>query len=82
MHLAAAVRTTVVAVFSGRELPGVWFPFDQEQNVFYPTVACDGCRIDECLGRRIPCILSIEPSDVAQYVLEQLATAPLRVAGT
>jgi ADP-heptose:LPS heptosyltransferase len=74
MHLAAAMGTTTVAIFSGREPPGVWFPFAQEQNVFFPRVPCDGCRVDECLGRRTPCILTIRPSDVARCVVDNLAS--------
>ena len=36
MHLAAAVGTPCVVVFSKRNRPGEWFPFGDHHRVFYP----------------------------------------------
>lgn len=37
MHLAAAVGTQCVAVFSRRNPPGNWFPFGSGHKILYPT---------------------------------------------
>lgn len=37
MHLAAAVRTPVVAVFSRRIKPGIWFPYGPGHIPLYPA---------------------------------------------
>jgi heptosyltransferase III len=36
MHLAAAVGTPLVAIFSRLNLPGIWFPFARQAKVLYP----------------------------------------------
>lgn len=36
MHLAAAVGTRCIAVFSKKNRPGEWFPFGSEHKIFYP----------------------------------------------
>jgi heptosyltransferase III len=82
MHLAAAVGTTTIAVFSAREMPGIWFPFGQEDKVFYRSVPCRGCRLDECIEYQKRCIEQIEPADVAGRALAQLVTQPNRLPGT
>jgi ADP-heptose:LPS heptosyltransferase len=81
MHLAAAVGTTTIAVFSAREMPGVWFPFGQEHNVFYRNVPCRDCRLDECVQYQKRCIREIQPADVAGRVFERL-NGPGRLVGT
>jgi heptosyltransferase III len=37
MHLASAVGTRCVAVFSRRNPPGPWFPFGPDHDVLYPS---------------------------------------------
>ncbi len=81
MHLAASVGTTTIALFSAREMPGVWFPFGQEHNVFYRNVPCRDCRLDECVQHKKRCIREIEPADVAKLALDRLR-APRRIVGT
>ena len=36
MHLAAAVGTRCVVVFSKKNLPGQWYPFGTRHEIFYP----------------------------------------------
>jgi len=88
MHLASAVGTPTVAIFSARNLPGIWFPFDNEENVFYTKVNCQGCGLEVCIEQKMRCIRSIEPKSVAQKVLQILSTrgslapyVPDRVSG-
>jgi lipopolysaccharide heptosyltransferase III len=60
MHLAAAVGTRCVAVFSRRNPPGQWFPFGTGHRIFYPQ------RPNET-------IQAVPPEAVAEAALEILA---------
>jgi heptosyltransferase III len=42
MHLAAAVGTRCVALFSGGNPPGKWFPFGSDHVIFYPMTIAKG----------------------------------------
>lgn len=42
MHLAAAVDTPAVAVFSRHARPGIWFPLGNNHRVFYPGLRWSG----------------------------------------
>jgi ADP-heptose:LPS heptosyltransferase len=81
MHLAAAVGTPIIAVFAAREMPGIWFPFGQEEGVFYRNVPCRDCRLDECLVYGKRCIREIHPGDVAERAMQRLQETA-RAVGT
>ncbi len=68
MHLAAAVGTTCVAIFSSRNLPGEWFPHGRQHHVLYTDVACGGCGLDTCPQYGKVCIASIRVDDVVREV--------------
>jgi ADP-heptose:LPS heptosyltransferase len=89
MHLAAAAGVPCVAIFSARQLPGVWFPYGPQHRVIYHDVPCRDCRLDICERYQKRCIASITVSEVIQAVREQVrrmrasgwrseGTAPLR----
>lgn len=59
MHLAAAVDTPCVAVFSKRNLPGIWYPLGRGHRIIYPCW-------------RNGTIDSIRPRQVIAAVTEQL----------
>jgi len=63
MHLAAAVGTPCVAIFSARNLPGQWFPYGAQHRVLYHRVECAGCGLETCIEQRKKCILSITPDE-------------------
>jgi ADP-heptose:LPS heptosyltransferase len=77
MHLASAVRTPTVAVFSARDLPGLWFPFAQEDNVIYRDVPCKGCELYECTEYGLRCMTGILPKEVVAKAAVLLGVAPL-----
>jgi len=64
MHLAAAVGTPCVAVFSSRDLPGAWEPYGPGHRVFRTPIACEGCLAHECPLGTTACIRSIRPDAV------------------
>lgn len=75
MHLAAAVGTPCVAIFSARNLPRQWFPLGEGHEVFYRRVACVGCGLDECVVEKKRCIRSITVDEVLAAVAGKLGTA-------
>lgn len=70
MHLAAAVGTPCVAIFSSRNLPGEWFPHGHHHRVHYKPVECLGCKLDVCLEKQKMCIRSISVHEVEESVLQ------------
>jgi len=74
MHLAAAVGSPCVAIFSSRNLPGEWFPYGQKHRVLYRHIECQGCKLDVCIERQKACINSITVDEVFAAVHESLET--------
>ncbi|WP_263365905.1 glycosyltransferase family 9 protein [Edaphobacter bradus] len=68
MHLAAAVQTPCVAVFSARNRPKVWFPYGRRHRVIYHQVDCWGCNLETCIVEKKKCIDSIEVKEVLDAV--------------
>ena len=75
MHLAAAVGTPCVAVFSGRNPPGEWFPTGSQHRIIYHRTDCFGCRLHVCEVQQKKCILSIGIAEVADAVDAVLGAA-------
>jgi len=44
MHLAGAVGTPSVAIFSARNPPGQWYPRGNHHTILYRKTFCFGCR--------------------------------------
>ena len=70
VHLAAAVGTCCVAVFSARNLPGVWFPFGADHRVIYHDVPCKGCGLETCMKFEKRCITSVSVDEIFSTVVE------------
>jgi ADP-heptose:LPS heptosyltransferase len=70
MHLAAAVGTVCVAIFSARNLPGEWFPYGRHHRVIYHPMECQGCGLEACVVRDKACIRSIKVDEVLDAVLQ------------
>jgi ADP-heptose:LPS heptosyltransferase len=72
MHLAAAVGTPCVAVFSAQNKPGEWFPHGSQHAVLYHKTDCYGCRLATCpLSEKI-CMTSITVEEVLTAARTQL----------
>ena len=81
MHLAAAVATPCVAIFSARNPPGQWFPLGAGHEVLYRRVPCHGCGLEDCVVERKRCLREISVDDVVSAVSRQLErTMPRRPA--
>jgi heptosyltransferase-3 len=68
MHLASSVGTRVVAIFSARNLPRIWFPHGAQHRVMYHEVNCMGCGLETCVVERKKCIVSITVEEVLEAV--------------
>jgi heptosyltransferase-3 len=66
MHLAAAVHTPCVGIFSARNWPGEWSPYGSGHIVLRRSVPCEGCRLDVCTKEAMRCIKAISVEDVLQ----------------
>lgn len=77
MHLAASVGTPVVAIFSARNLPGMWFPHGSRHRVLYHQVNCMGCGLEECTVEGKKCIYSITLDEVLGALGEVLGKPSL-----
>jgi len=70
LHLAAAVDTPVVGIFSARNNPGIWYSDRARDRFFYDRVRCAGCElvaIADCPNGRI-CMASHDPDAVTAAV--------------
>jgi ADP-heptose:LPS heptosyltransferase len=47
LHLAAAVQTRIIGLFSARDVPGKWYSDQTDDVFFYNKVPCFGCRLTE-----------------------------------
>lgn len=82
MHLAAAVQTSCVAIFSARQKPGMWFPYGPHHHVLYHQVSCWGCNLETCIVEQKRCILSITVDEVLAATEAALAedSLPLKLS--
>ena len=78
MHLASAVGTVCVAVFSARSRPGVWYPYGEQHRVLYHQTPCFGCELETCVRYQRECIRSITVDEVYAAVLQAAASRSIR----
>jgi ADP-heptose:LPS heptosyltransferase len=63
MHLAAAMETPCVGIFSALDWPGRWFPYGDGHQVIRHEVPCAGCLLQVC-NRSHECLTGIEVDQV------------------
>ena len=74
-HLAAAVGTPAVVLFSGTNSPRQWQPCGPEVRVLRHRVPCSPCHRQRCPWAHHPCTRGLTPERVAAEV-ESLITEP------
>ena len=72
MHLAAAVGTKCIALFSAIEYAGKWAPLGQGHVIIRKEVPCAGCRRSACPIPGHPCMREITVDEVWRHVEEAL----------
>jgi ADP-heptose:LPS heptosyltransferase len=73
MHLAAAVGTRCLAIFSSRDYPGRWYPYGNGHIVLRSTIDCEGCMLHVCTNRHNECLERITVNavvDAAAKILQ------------
>jgi ADP-heptose:LPS heptosyltransferase len=71
MHLAAAVNTPCIGIFSAHNWPGKWYPYGNSHIVLRESVPCEGCILKVC-NRNMECLKKISVESVfsaCQHVL-------------
>jgi heptosyltransferase-3 len=68
MHLAAAVGTPCVAIFSARDHPGRWEPYGANHIVLRKDPDCAGCLLQVCTERKMMCLHEIKVNEVLEAV--------------
>jgi ADP-heptose:LPS heptosyltransferase len=76
MHLAAAVGTPSMAVFSARAKPGIWFPRGVGNRILHRDVSCGGCGLEVCTVERKRCITEIGVDEAVVACEAILAARP------
>jgi len=62
VHLAAAVKTPVVGIYSARDFPNAWYPSGSSHEVLRKDVECQICYLETC--PIMICINQISSEDV------------------
>ncbi len=75
MHVAAALGVPIVAVFSARNKPGVWFPHGAGHTVLYNQTDCFGCELTRCVERGKACLKGITPEAVVIATSQRMDAA-------
>jgi ADP-heptose:LPS heptosyltransferase len=68
MHLAAAVGIPLVAIYSARALPRMWYPRGHKYQIIRHKTDCEDCKLEICIEQKKKCILSITVDEVMQAV--------------
>jgi heptosyltransferase III len=76
MHMAAAVDVPIVAVFSSRNPPGLWFPLSQNKRIHYSIIECMGCGRLTCEDLHKECIRRITVNEVFESCAALLGERP------
>jgi ADP-heptose:LPS heptosyltransferase len=63
IHLAAAFKIPMVAIFSARDFPGKWFPIHEKSSILRISTNCSPCYLEVC-NRNNLCLSSISVDDV------------------
>lgn len=64
LHLAAAVGTPCVGIYSAQDWPGRWEPYGTGHVVLRRDVPCAGCRLSVCVERELECLRGISVANV------------------
>jgi heptosyltransferase-3 len=80
MHLAAAVGTRCVAIFSARDTAGAWYPYGTGHTVLRKRVECEGCMLTECIEQKMKCIADISVDEVINACGKYLAPSNVGAA--
>ena len=67
-HLAACMGVPCVCAFGARNLPGVWFPPGERNQIVHHPPECSGCGLETCIEMEKKCIRSVTVEEMEQAV--------------
>jgi ADP-heptose:LPS heptosyltransferase len=67
-HMAAAVSTPCVSIFSSSDQPGKWHPYGKQHIVLQKYVPCYACYLEECPHDNL-CVKLITTGEVLEAAL-------------
>jgi heptosyltransferase-3 len=79
LHLAAAVGTRIIGIYSARNVPGKWFSDRPGDRFFYNQPACFGCeleKVEDC-PNHLACMAAHSPEEIAGAATGALANPEL-----
>lgn len=83
MHLASAVGTSSVVIFSRMNTQfSRWLPLGSSNTVLYLEVACAGCRLAECPVPGHPCMDQISTGEILTAIANRLNGSTSRISLT
>lgn len=71
-HLAAAVDSDVIVLFSGTNDPALWRPWGERVRVLRNPVLCSPCFLTQCRLADHPCLRGLHPEKVVDALREIL----------
>jgi lipopolysaccharide heptosyltransferase II len=71
-HLAAAIGTPAIVLFSGTNDPGQWRPWGSQVAVLRHEVACSPCHRTKCPLANHPCLRELAPQRVYDKIIAML----------
>lgn len=74
-HLAAAMGTRTIAIFSGTNHPHQWAPWGKTVRLIRRPPACSPCHRQQCPLADHPCMVDVQPDEVAALAAEHLKAA-------
>lgn len=74
-HLAAAVGARTVAIFSGTNHPHQWAPWGRAVSLLCRPPACSPCHRQQCALADHPCMVGVQPGEVAAIAADHLQAA-------
>lgn len=72
-HLASAVGTPCISIFSSHQIPGKWYPYGTDNVVFRKWVDCHTCYLQTCPHDNL-CLKMTEASEVIAAIDLKLAS--------
>jgi heptosyltransferase-3 len=84
LHLAAAVGTRIIGIYSARNRPGKWFSDRSSDRFFYHKPPCFGCELEkpaECQNQLV-CMTSHSREEVVEAARRALADTLRNVANS
>ena len=73
MHLAALLGIRCVAIFSARDVKGLWYPMGNGHVVIQEDVDCRLCQLETCLHSPPPCLDAVQVTRVLKGLEEIIA---------